>query len=508
MKYRRILSIALAVIFMMAVMTGCGGGQTTSEVGTVKVQVTLTDSQIEFEKDAKAIVNEYIALRLATMSIGDSESWESKDDLSSKVAELSSRYEALAEASELLEKAADKVSDEASKAEMKELTDDTAFSPLSLTAYAAESTDRAKEWAEEITKAYDSYPTGKQLRGLAAYLGTDCRTAMKKLEVAQGIMENEYENEADMWDDMADVAQVIQTTCKVELCVAGIGSTGLNTLKDAGLALISSVDTLIAVGSTGSEIILGENDNLTLYMGMLKEVVAPISSVTGLLTFNSPDTGIADRIAYIGDSLNDLIFEGKIFGGLIDANDAATSFNAALYSTIELAEAEGYSVREVEEILSIMPETIKIVDNDSIKTREDMAPAIEEITESLEKLAEISNEEPEKDEPAKEPVSLDIEGTYDITSVEMIEDGSSNEGDGAIVVKMVDSNTISILNESSSESETMEMSYDPETMTAEESYMDGQAIYRIVFDGKGNLEWNMINNNDGKLYIRIQGKKK
>ena len=198
-----------------------------------------------------------------------------------------------------------------------------------------------KKWAEDITKAYDSYPTGKQLRGLAAYLGTDVKTAMKQLQVAQGVMYNEYENEADMYDDLKDIAEVVQTTCKVELFVAGFPANGVTTLTEAGVTLLNGVDTLVAVSNTGADIILGENHNVTVYTNLLKDGLSPITSITGLLTFDSSFTSNADRISYIGDSLNSLIFEGKLFGGIIDLNEEDNTYIGKTYETIGAVDDAG-----------------------------------------------------------------------------------------------------------------------------------------------------------------------
>ena len=392
MKITKTLCILLTLLILIPVLSGCFDIFGDEEATAV---ITRSDSAAKLEASATEILREYISLRLAVDSIG-----ERSGDKSEAAAFLSSTisgFEKLSEAADALAEVCGAENETSSAS----VINGSPYGVFSLKASAAESTKRAVDWAEEITKAYDSYPTGKQLRGLAQYLGTDCKTAMKKLEAAQNIMANEYENEADMWDDMADIATAIHITCKVELCVAGIGSTGITTLKDASLALINSVDTLVCVGSEGAGIVLGDKNNLTLYMNFLKNAFAPISSVTGLLTFNCADTSVADKITYIGDSFNDLVFDGKILGGLITTEKIKTTLKATLFDSEEEAEKEGFEITNSEMTDIISPENYAEIPETVVSSFGNLTADISSVLETLKELAE-SGFDPE---PSSETVS-------------------------------------------------------------------------------------------------------
>ena len=234
---KKIGKLLLVILCALLLVTGCGKKED-------KAKITLTKSQIKYEENAKDILNEYINIRLELMSLGE---LSNKDEVSKKINNLYERLEKLDSALTALEIASDEINKTKSEAKIIAMANNNMSEIFIKNVYAAESTEATKKWAEDITKAYDSYPTGKQLRGLAAYLGTDVKTAMKQLQVAQGVMYNEYENEADMYDDLKDIAEVVQTTCKVELFVAGFPANGVTTLTEAGVTLLNGVDTLVAV---------------------------------------------------------------------------------------------------------------------------------------------------------------------------------------------------------------------------------------------------------------------
>ena len=266
---------------------------------------------------------------------------------------------------------------------------------------------------------------------MAAYLGTDVKTAMKQLQVAQGVMYNEYENEADMYDDLKDIAEVVQTTCKVELFVAGLPANGITTITEAGLTLLNGVDTLVAVTNTGADIVLGEDHNLTVYTGLLKDSLAPITSITGLLTFDSSSTSNADRIAYIGDSLNSLIFEGKLFGGIINLNEDDNTYIGKTYETIGACEDDGFKLNKTEnENLKLTPNNIQEF-KDILDTRKEIETDIASATTNLNEIKtdveneisalseskndtnnEVKNEEKVEEDKNKNKGDFDITGIY------------------------------------------------------------------------------------------------
>lgn len=62
---------------------------------------------------------------------------------------------------------------------------------------------------------------------------------------------------------------------------------------------------------------MGENHQVTVGFNDVKDKLAPVSAVVGLATFNSAETG--EQLAYIGDTLVDWFYEGKVMGVQVDS---------------------------------------------------------------------------------------------------------------------------------------------------------------------------------------------
>ncbi|MCQ2911810.1 MAG: hypothetical protein MJ244_06425 [Clostridia bacterium] len=304
-KIKRIVSLLL--IFTMVVsLCSCG----KKEQESYEISMKKTDNQIEFEGYATDIINEYILIRSEIAKLIESENLASdKEGLQSKLTLLQDRCDKLELALDNLIITCDIIASETGDAN---ILDNTKLS-LDNVAYAAESSQRVKEWAEEIVGAFDKYPQGKQIKGLAAYLKTDMQTAKKQFDLANDILKNEYENDEQFAQDMIDSFQVIQTTTKVQLCICGAALGNPESLAETGAILLNGVDTVIGFYSTGAEIMLGENDNVTLTFNKAKDFIAPISSITGLLTLSGAKTH--EALDYIGNSVVDFMYEGKILGG-------------------------------------------------------------------------------------------------------------------------------------------------------------------------------------------------
>ena len=506
-KIKLIGGLLLVILCTILLITGCGKKED-------KAEITLTKAQIKYEENAKYILNEYINIRLELMSIGDSSIYKNKDEVSKNINNLYDRLEKLDTALDSLAIASDEISKTKSETKIIGMASNNLSEVLVPPVYAAESTDRAKEWAEEITKAYDSYPTGKGLKGLAAYLKTDVKTAMKQLQVAQGVMYNEYENEADMYDDLKDIAEVVQTTCKVELFVASIPANGITTITEAGLTLLNGVDTLVAVTNTGADIVLGEDHNLTVYTGLLKDSLAPITSITGLLTFDSSSTSNADRIAYIGDSLNSLIFEGKLFGGIINLNEDDNTYIGKTYETIGACEDDGFKLNKTEnENLKLTPNNIQEF-KDILDTRKEIETDIASAGANLNEIKtdveneisalseskndtnnEVKNEEKVEEDKNKNKGDFDITGIYIMDILN--EESGFKRKDGKISRFKVErnGNTVTCIDLSEENGELTTFEYDSSTHIAS---LTGIVKMVLEFNSNGELTYSLYNPKSGE----------
>lgn len=225
-------------------------------------------------------------------------------------------------------------------------------------AHAAQD-DAALKWATALTKQYDSFPAGQKIRTLAQGLGTDAKMAFAQLQMAQNILEGAaYTDLAKVEQEVEEKLMVVKTSCKTALYVGSIAAGGAPaTALEVGGLILGGVDTLVDIASTGTTIVLGEGDSVTMAVNEVKDILAPITAVTGLTAFNSASAakvaeaaakGVRemstwpDRISYVGDAVADLVYEGKILGGLITIGDDGQT----IVTTTQIA-TEGKSAEQV-----------------------------------------------------------------------------------------------------------------------------------------------------------------
>lgn len=203
-------------------------------------------------------------------------------------------------------------------------------------------------WAENLTKQYDAIKGNQTIRQLAQQLGTDARTAFDQLTLAQEILHDEAMLDAAHWDKVLKIYQGVKTTCKVGLFVTATIASGGGTvaalqtssmsLGAAGATIVGGTDCIVDIAATGSTIILGEKDQVTVAFNDIKDKLAPVSAVVGLIGFNGGETG--EQLAYLGDSLTDWFFDGKIMGVKVSVTDeGGFSVNGQAIDTAGLGEA-------------------------------------------------------------------------------------------------------------------------------------------------------------------------
>ena len=286
---------------------------------------------------------------------------------------------------------------------------------LITTAYAAEESAAVK-WAKELTKKYDSYPAGQKVRQLAENLGTDAKKAYAQLQMAQNILEGAaYSSEGDTMQRFENAAMATKTVCKTGLYIGGVVAGGgvANGILEAGGMIIGGVDTIVDIASTGSTIICGENSRVTMAANDFKDLMGPISAVSGgvnILTGGIKFTGdVADKVgsidklSYIGESLHDLVRDGKIMGGLITVGE-----NGETKASMTEISTEGKTPAEIEKELE---QTGLSLPDGEAKTAAELAEEMEEeyyytedeISEIIEYLRELLYEMFLEPEPSLSP---------------------------------------------------------------------------------------------------------
>lgn len=143
-------------------------------------------------------------------------------------------------------------------------------------AYAAKSSP-ALEWAKSLTEKFDSYPMGQQIKNLAKDMEVDAKTAFSQLKIAQEILGEAYNNEAETAHLYEKIAKGINAACKTTLFIAGTAAGGLPSgLFEAGGLLIGGIDTFVTITEAGAYIFLGEDDTITITAQKVQEISGPI----------------------------------------------------------------------------------------------------------------------------------------------------------------------------------------------------------------------------------------
>lgn len=197
---------------------------------------------------------------------------------------------------------------------------------LSTLFQAVHGADPATEWAESLSSQYDKIQGANRLKQLAQQMGTDAKSAYKQLAMAQDILQRDAANaEGDLYEKWQKIMEATKTASKTGLFIsATIISAGTSTAVASGVSLanataivVSGVDVILDVGTTSSNIVLGNNNKVTIEFDKMKGNFAPVSFVFGLNGFGTSSTG--EKLAFIGDNLSDWFNDKKIAGIKVDA---------------------------------------------------------------------------------------------------------------------------------------------------------------------------------------------
>ncbi|HHV99812.1 MAG TPA: hypothetical protein GXX36_09630 [Clostridiaceae bacterium] len=509
---KKIVSILLAAALFLGGLVGCGKGEAERKGSTVSLPAA--DAQRTVVEQAGAMATRLFVLanlktdalleydinngsmeELQALTADALETWRLCDVASAKTMQLADYAQALHV--------------QATTQAARMLYADSggpSFSLFSTVAYAAEE-NAAVKWARELTEKFDSYPAGQKIKQLAENLGTDAKKAYAQLKMAQNILEGEaYSAEGDTMQKFENAAIVTKTVCKTGLYIGGVVAGGgvANGILEAGGIIIGGVDTIVDIASTGSTIICGENSKVTMAVNDLKDFMGPISSVAGgvnVLTGGIKFTGTMadkvvsiDKLSYIGESVLDLVREGKILGGLITVGkDGQTTVSMTEIDvegkTPEEIEKElekaGLSLPE-DETAKTAAELVQEMEEEYYYTEEEISGIIEYLRELLYDMFLEPEEEPQKEEePAEKPagggLSIDeVVGTYKVKRV---------DGEVEFLINITKSG-----NGQLSYNDDLIFDYDPNTSTATCSYENesGRGTADLMFAFK-----------DGKIHLSI-----
>ena len=173
---------------------------------------------------------------------------------------------------------------------------------------------------------------------------------------------------------------------------------------------------------------MGENHQVTVGFDDVKDKLAPVSAVVSLASFNSAETG--EQLAYIGDTLVDWFYEGKVMGVQVDGGRTVTAriFDSvgtvALKSALETA---GYVFPETSKTLVQIMEELEANPEAALARMDTLASQMAELAQAANITEEATpepdstgsapaNESTESAAPQVPGINMNIFGQYTVVS--------------------------------------------------------------------------------------------
>lgn len=388
---RRLLAafIAGSMIFSLSACTGEKAKETTGQIsnGTTDIKPIIIERQpepqeVQIASAATALaLRQFIYARIKTeeflsidvKAIPEGElvarmdelvlAWEKADALASGAVEITDQVVVYLDPSKVKQAAATEV-----KFSTLAWTD-TAVAAIPLTARTERTID-AETWAENLSKQYDALRGAQRYSQLAKQMGTDTKTAVEQMALAQKIIRNaadleEAQAEVAAYTKSINIVQGYKTASKVGLFIGATIATGGGSLTSlagssmalgkAGAVIVGGVDCIVEVGATTSSIVLGENHQVTIDYQKASDVLQPLSMVIGLVTMNPKDT--VDQIALIGESIMEWFNPGKITAVGVEKGKALGT--KVIAQLIEAAENDIPGVKKALEMMGLSLPTEK-----------------------------------------------------------------------------------------------------------------------------------------------------
>lgn len=260
--WRKILGILLGVTMTVSLLAGCSlpfskGGEDAGVVHEVKIKLSNPEGvRSVVESEAAVLVPAYLTARayfdkLKNYNLNDFDADEYLDTVrkaynSAEIAEkLAEKLYSDCDELITIQDAGTKTAAPATMEEvalLEKIPSDTLLNPLITPVYAAKKSPSV-QWAEEITKTFDSAPTGKKLKTLAEQMGTDVKHAKKAMEMAQDIISG------DAYYEQAEVENLCYQRCfEIKATSSVVGFAVSIPVTAAGAATAGAVASAVAWG--------------------------------------------------------------------------------------------------------------------------------------------------------------------------------------------------------------------------------------------------------------------
>lgn len=314
MKKRKLIALLLVVTMLIA---GCGTGNNS------KKEVNSMSSDFDdLNRVTVLTVKSYVQARLLTDLVITSDiNTIPREEISGLVEDTMNSWAVTEEMANKMIAVADDT--KVSSADLGKFSLTNALNSIFETSvvYASETGEDASTWANRITGQFDATKGRNRLKQLGEQLGMDAKSAFKQLEMAQNILQGEAANEeGDLNQKWQKMAETTKTVCKTGIFVgsavltagATTAAAGAVTLGEATGIVVGGVDVILDVGTTTSNIVMGEGNNVSVGFDAIKSKFGPASFVFGLNGLM--DANKAEKISFIGESIVDWILEGKVAG--------------------------------------------------------------------------------------------------------------------------------------------------------------------------------------------------
>ena len=245
---------------------------------------------------------------------------------------------------------------ERDEAEIKEL----AISPLKALSFRqnvyAKEKSPAEEWAQSVVDTFDNAQPGRGIRTLAEQMGTDAKHAYVQLKQAQAILEGQaYTEVADKAGQIVTGLKTLKAAGTAASFVIAVSAAPASVgLIETGGILCTGVSAVAQVGSLGSQIICGTEDNyVSATFDKLDDGASKVGTVFGFLGLSGAVTDIgktgkeilsngwrslsdSTKESFINNSLGlvslasseitNYLDDGSIIGGAVKITDKGTEF--------------------------------------------------------------------------------------------------------------------------------------------------------------------------------------
>ncbi len=290
---KKAICIISAVILIIISAAGCGKSEQAAPVTEVKVMLPVSEgTQAIVEGEAVITTQLYLLGRayIEKLEKFDTDSFNA-DEFRTLLAEAQEAFR-IAESfcgsfeyhAEELARTEKELSKNRKKSSFEQIPLQTAYSssPFLTVTYAAEEKSPAIQFAEDITKAFDSAKNGQKLKAVAELYGTDIKKAKIMFEQAQAILEGAaHEEQAEFENKCYEAAVETKAAASAigfgVACAASYG-TAAGIMQVGGLAF-SGVNAFI---DTGTAVTIhnthGEGDEYTAAFERTAEMVAPVSA--------------------------------------------------------------------------------------------------------------------------------------------------------------------------------------------------------------------------------------